>query len=124
MKKISAEHLANFAGLVAKCWNDQNLHRRYRADPVKVLSEHDIVLPEGVPAPVIPSLPEAGPVTGLMAVPYVFNNLTFDNWDVTIQDLSGGTSAGVQSRSAVERLKISTLACVACPYSCFSSISE
>lgn len=119
MKNITQDHLAKFAGLVAKCWNDETLHRSYRADPVKVLAHHGITLPEGVPAPLIPPLPEVGPATGLLAVPLAFRDLTFDNWDLTIQDLPGGTSAGVRPR-----LGVSSLACAACPVSSFSSLSN
>lgn len=119
MKNISQDQLAKFAGLVAKCWADESFHRAYRADPVKVLVEHGITLPEGVPAPLIPPLPEVGPVSGVMAVPLAFRDLTFENWDLTIRELPGGTSTGI-----TPMISVSSLACLACPVSCFSSVSN
>ena len=115
MQHFSHDNLAKFVGLVAATWNDASLSRSYQANPVKVLADHGITLPQGVPAPVLPGRPSTGLTPEVGAA---WKDLTFDNWDLTIQHLPAGKG------QASTQLKISSLACIACPYSCFSSLSN
>jgi len=130
MRRISQDNLARFAGLVAQTWNDPQLRQDYLADPVAVLARHGIQLPAGIPTPQIPP----PPVGGIAMAGEAFRYMTFDDWDATVQQLPGATPAGGPQAAIGPQipggsgpptaLKIVSLACVACPYSCFSSISE
>jgi hypothetical protein len=111
MPQFSHDNLAKFAGVVAKVWNDKNLEKSYHENPGKVLAEHGIKLPEGVPTPVIPPRPTGANSPELGAA---FKKQTFENWHVTVDHLHGQPAG----------LSISSLACAACPVSCFSSISN
>lgn len=107
MVHISDLDRARFAGLVAKAWADEDLANRFESEPQSVLAEHGIALPKGVPVPVIPPRPEGIDIgTG-------WRNVTFEHWDIRIEKLPESPE-----------LSVSSLACVACPYSCFSSISN
>jgi hypothetical protein len=114
MKSIKHDDLANFAGLVAKAWSDPQLLAAYAKDPKAVLAQHKVTLPPGVPTPAIPPIPPFDPA----GVGAAWKNMTFENWEVTVQHLPGG------SGGASAKLGIGCLACIACPYSCFSSISN
>ena len=109
MKDIKQDDIAKFAGLVTKAWSDPKLAQAYENDPEQVLSAHGITLPAGVPTPVIPARP-AGDLG------QAWQNMAFDEWDAKISPLDpNGTVAGIS---------VSSLACVACPVSSFSSLSN
>jgi hypothetical protein len=112
MQNLTNQHLAQFAGLVAAAWSNPDLAERYKSNPQQVLGEQGILLPEGVPAPEIPPRPGNGPQDG------GWQDLSFEEWDVTIQ--RGPTAPG----GITPELSISSLACLACPVSCFSSVSN
>lgn len=112
MQNLTSQHLAAFAGLVAAAWNNPELANRYKSNPQQVLREHGIALPDGVPTPQIPARPGKGPQGGDWA------DLSFEEWDVTIQRGPGGAATAAPS------ISVSSLACIACPYSCFSSVSN
>jgi hypothetical protein len=114
MKNLKHDDLVHFAGLVVKAWNDPQLMAAYAKDPKAVLSQHGVTLPAGVPVPAIPPTPPFD-AAGVGAS---WKNMTFDNWDVTVQGLPGG------SGGAAGKLSVGCLACIACPYSCFSSLSN
>jgi hypothetical protein len=114
MKNIKHDDLVKFAGLVAKAWNDPQVLNAYGKDPKAVLTQHGITLPEGVPTPAIPPTPPFD-AAGVGAA---WKNLSFDNWDVTVHHLPGGSGA------PAAKLSVGCLACVACPYSSFSSLSN
>lgn len=112
--KVKQSDLANFAQLVTKAWNDPQVMAEYAKDPKGVLAQHGVHLPAGVPTPAIPAIPAFDPA----GVGAAWKHLTFDNWDITIHQLPGG------SGGTSPKLGIGCLACVACPYSCFSSLSN
>ena len=116
MTQLNQEMLAKFAGLVAKIWNDKTLADGYHKDPHRVLANYGIKLPEGVPVPLIPEPPTGGvgPEMGR-----AWKTLTFEDWNISIQNLDK-----LRRESGPMALKIVSLGCIACPYSCFSSISE
>src|SRR4051812_19160355 len=106
MKNITQSDLANFASLVTKAWADPKLAQAYAADPQKVLAQYGISVPAGVPTPVIPEQPQGD-------IGQAWQNTSFDNWELTVTPLdpnNPGTDA-----------KVSCFACIACPWSCFSS---
>jgi hypothetical protein len=105
---------ANFAGMVAKIWKKPSLRDQYNADPKDFLAQYHITLPDGVPAPTIPDKPagkfgKSGPGSKAFAASA---ESSFDSWDLTIENM-GGTA-----------ISVSSLACIACPISSFSSLSN
>jgi hypothetical protein len=108
--ELDDQQLAKFAGVIGRVWADPGSAKRYKADPHAVLAEHGIHLPAGVPAPVVPEHP-AGTNFSQWG-----RELSFEGWDVKVKHYPNPEHNSP--------LRIATLACVACPYSCFSSISE
>ena len=109
MKDISQDEFAKFAHLVTTVWKDPQLAQEYQNDPGKVLGTYGIKLPAGVPAPVIPARPKGDLGTA-------WQNQSFDGWEARVTPLDpNGTVAGIA---------ISSLACIACPVSSFSSLSN
>lgn len=109
MKDVSQNDVAKFAGLVTNVWKDPQLAAAYQKDPIGVLGSYGIKLPAGVPAPVIPEQP-----TGDLGL--AWQNMSFEGWEAKVTPLDpGGTITGIA---------ISSLACVACPVSSFSSLSN
>ncbi|APR80741.1 Hypothetical protein A7982_06088 [Minicystis rosea] len=109
MKDISQDEFAKFATLVTTVWKDAKVAQEYQADPARVLSNYGITLPAGVPAPVIPERPKGDLGTA-------WQNQSFDGWEARVLPLDpNGTATGIA---------ISSLACIACPVSSFSSLSN
>lgn len=107
------ETLTKFSSLVAQVWSDKNLRAKYDKDPKAVLKAYGVRLPEGVPTPVIPQPPPGGvgPEMGRS-----WKTLTYESWAVTVDhSVNGGIAAGIS---------VSSLACIACPVSSFSSLSN
>lgn len=108
MKNFKQDDLANFANLVTKIWADPKLGQAYANDPAKVLASNGIVLPAGVPTPVIPERPQGD-------IGLAWQKASFDKWEVTVTPLDPNDPAAI---------RISTMGCIACPWSCFSSLLD
>jgi len=117
MATFSNADLANFSGLVAKVWNDDDLRQRYEAEPKAVLAEHGITLPEGVPLPLIP--PSPADATDGSSIGALFSQLPFENWDLTVRQLPEPADG-----HGPVAISVGCLATGACPVSCFSSLSN
>ena len=104
----------NFAKLVKAAWAKPSLRTQYMNDPTAVLALYGITLPLGTPPPTIPAKPATSlgySTTGSKAFrTQAVANVA--NWDLQITNVSG---AGISW---------SSLACIACPVSCFSSLSN
>jgi hypothetical protein len=108
---MDQDHVAKFAGVVARVWADPDAAKKYHADPHAFLGEHGIKLPAGVPAPTIPpGLPKDANFAAWG------REMSFKYWDVKVTDYPNPPQNSP--------LSVSSLACVACPYSCFSSLSN
>jgi hypothetical protein len=112
-RALDPQTVMKFGALVMKCWEDKNVDAAYRKDPKKVLAQYGIQLGRGVPPPVMPRAPEGGvnPTMGRNLI----KHLSFEDWDVAVRHLGEGGALGIS---------VSSLACVACPVSSFSSISN
>jgi hypothetical protein len=105
---------SNFAKLVNACWLHPTLLTQYHKTPAAVLKQYAITLPPGTPAPTIPKKPTGSFGTSTLASKAWRTSSTSDfaNWDVVVSAASGTSVA------------VSTLCCIACPVSCFSSLSN
>ena len=104
----------NFSDLVTACWKSPTLLKKYNATPAAVLTQYHITLPAGTPAPVIPPKPASsfGKATTSSKAWAKTRQASYSNWDVTVTKASGSTAA------------VATLACLGCPISTFSSLSN
>lgn len=104
---------ANFAKLVNACWKSSTLLKQYHKNPQQVLAQYHIQLPPGTPPPTIPPKPSAtlGKQTTASKAWGNTSVKDFQNWNVTVSSATGGVA-------------VSTLCCIACPWSCFSTLSN
>ena len=103
----------NFARLVKAAWGNPSLRTEYANDPTAVLARFGITLPAGTPPPTIPAKPASSlglSTTGSKAFRTKAVS-SFESYDLHITNV--GTAVA-----------ISSLACLACPFSCFSSLSN
>lgn len=103
---------ASFAKLVAKCWSSPSELKAYNANPTSVLAQYGITLPAGTAAPTIPGKPKGslGKETTSSKAWDEAATANYENWDVTVSAVASGGGH-------------STLACIACPWSSFSSMA-
>ena len=104
----------NFARLVKAAWAQPALRTRYQDNPTQVLAEFGITLPPGTPPPTIPAKPASTlgySTTGSKAFRTKAVS-SFEGWNLQVTPV-GGTAVA-----------ISSLCCIACPVSCFSSLSN
>ena len=103
----------NFARLVRAAWKTPDLRTQYAANPTQVLAQFGITLPPGTPPPTIPAKPASSlgySTTGSKAFRTKAVS-SFENWDLHVTPVSPAVG-------------ISSLCCIACPVSCFSSLSN
>ena len=103
----------NFARLVKAAWSTPSLRTQYAANPTQVLAQFGITLPAGTPPPTIPAKPATSlgySTTGSKAFRTKVHS-SFESWDLQVTNV--GTA-----------IAISSLACIACPVSSFSSLSN
>jgi hypothetical protein len=108
---FSHENLSNFAGLTAKIWEDPELGKRYERDPRKVLAEHKIIVPNGVPTPLIPKRPQGG----IENIHEAWKRNEFTAADLLIKQLSSGDMKAFNTQS--------TIGTQGCPLSSFSTFA-
>ena len=108
---ISGEDLVKFAKLAAKVWQDPDFRGRYERDPKAVLKEHGITLREGREGATFPRIPISPPQGDTKEI---LTNVMAEQFGIKIEDLD----------PEVLGISVSSLCCVACPVSCFSSVSN
>jgi hypothetical protein len=104
----------NFARLVNTAWKKPSVRQQYHDDPTGVLKQYNITLPPGTPPPTIPPAPKTAlgySTTGSKTFRTQATG-SVAHWDLHITNLSG------------PGISISSLACIACPVSSFSSLSN
>ena len=104
----------NFAKLVNAVWKKPSIRTQYHDDPAKMLLAYGITLPPGTPPPTIPAKPKTAlgySTTGSKTFKTQATS-SAANWDLHITNLAG------------PGISISSLACIACPVSSFSSLSN
>ena len=102
-----------FAKLVNAVWKNPALRQQYLANPEQVLAQFLITLPPGTPPPTIPAKPATAlgySTTGSKAFRTKAVS-SFESYDLHITPV--GTAVAVSS-----------LCCIACTVSCFSSLSN
>ena len=104
----------NFAKLTNAVWKKPSLRAQYAKDPAGVLKQYHITLPAGTPPPTIPAKPAStlGSPTGASKTFNTKATSSVAHWDLHITNVSG------------PGISISSLACIACPVSSFSSLSN
>nr|WP_062337248.1 thiocillin family RiPP [Herbidospora sakaeratensis] len=55
---LGDEDRAKFARLIAAAWADEDVKARFDQEPRELLAEYGVVIPEGVPTPLLPARPE------------------------------------------------------------------
>jgi hypothetical protein len=104
----------NFAKLVNAVWKKPSLRTQYAKDPSGVLKQYNITLPSGTPPPTIPPKPAStlGVATAGSKAFGTKSTSSVAHWDLHITNVSG------------PGITVSSLACIACPVSSFSCLSN
>jgi hypothetical protein len=100
----------NFAKLTNAVWKKPSLLAQYHNDPTGVMKQFNITLPPGTPPPTIPAKPKTTLGTATPGSKTLRTDATgsIAAWDIQVTNVSGA--------------KFATFACIACPWSCFSSL--
>jgi hypothetical protein len=103
----------NFAKVVNAVWKKPALRQQYQANPTAFLKTYNIALPPGTPPPTIPAAPKT-------ALGYATTGSKAFRTQVVASDVQLDFHVTNISPSVA----VSTLCCVACPVSSFSSLSN